>query len=38
VWADSLASLLCGCLLGLVSVKLAGLFTRTPEKQGVDAA
>ena len=38
VWADSLASLLCGCLLGLVSVKLAGLITRTPEKQGVDAA
>ncbi|MCW2849326.1 MAG: hypothetical protein JWR90_3300 [Marmoricola sp.] len=28
VWASSLASLLCGCVLGLLSVKLAGLFAR----------
>ena len=37
VWANSLASLLCGCLLGLASVKLAGLFARAPEKEGADA-
>ncbi len=34
VWASSLASLLCGCLLGLASVKLAGLFARPAEPEG----
>jgi hypothetical protein len=37
VWVDSLASLLCGCLLGLVSVKLAGLFARTSDTAGAHA-
>jgi Protein of unknown function (DUF1097) len=37
VWVDSLASLLCGCLLGLVSVKLAGLFARTSDTAAAHA-
>ena len=37
VWVDSLASLLCGCVLGLVSVKLAGLFARTSDTAGAHA-
>ena len=37
VWASSLASLLCGCLLGLVSVKLAGLFARPSDTAGAHA-
>jgi hypothetical protein len=38
VWASSLASLLCGCALGLLSVKLAGLFARAPRSAGARAA
>lgn len=34
VWASSLASLLCGCLLGLASVRLAGLFARPAAPEG----
>ena len=37
VWVDSLASLLCGCLLGLVSVKVAGLFARSSDTAGAHA-
>ena len=33
VWADILASLLLGCLLGLASVKLAGMFAPAPARE-----
>ncbi len=40
VWTDTLVSLLIGCLLGLLSVKLAGLFAHAQEaeEQPVDRA
>ena len=33
VWVDTLVTLLIGCLLGLLSVKLAGLFAHAPEAE-----
>lgn len=37
VWLDITVSLLCGCLLGLASVKLTALITPRPEAIAVEA-